>query len=109
MSIPADPTDYLRGRTVLIMGAGRSGTTILSQVVGSMKPVIYVFEPVLLRLMLRFVAAKDIKLALRSVFFEDYLLPRVQGRRLDCDPDDKSFYGNFEHFLVYLINISNLL
>lgn len=99
LKIPADPLLYLTDRTVFIMGAGRTGTTILGSVIASMRPVFYVFEPVLLRLMpyvLRIgTLPAELAHAIRSTLFEDYLLPLVQGRNINPHPNDKTYHGNY--------------
>ncbi len=83
---------------LFVMGAGRSGTTILGTLIASMHPVFYSFEPVLLRLMPVFCQKKslpDFERALKSVLMEDYLLPLCHGRRIDPCRLDNTFWGKY--------------
>ena len=98
MNIPADPIPLLRNRTLFIMGAGRSGTTILAKVIGSMRPVFYAFEPVLLRVMPYLLRKPNPELerAFLVTLFEDYFVPKLHGRRIDPCPSDWTYYGHYE-------------
>ena len=62
-------------RTVIIMGVGRSGTTILGKLLASMAPTYYLFEPTILKTM----RGKQHL----ATLFEDFFLPVVQGRQSD--------------------------
>jgi len=102
MKIPGDPTKALAGHTLFIMGAGRSGTTVLGQLIGSMRPVFYLFEPVLVRLFVPVLASNSkedataLATAFRAALYYDYFLPRVQGRRIDPNPKDMTYYKDYE-------------
>lgn len=98
MHIPADPIPMFKNRTLFIMGAGRSGTTILFMLIGSMRPVFVSFEPVLLRLMPYLLREPNPELeqALLTTLFEDYFMPRLHGRRIDPSPNDLTYFGNYE-------------
>ena len=37
--------ELFKNKTLIITGVGRSGTTLLGKVIGSMTPVFYLFEP----------------------------------------------------------------
>ncbi len=71
-----------------ITGVGRSGTTIIGQIIASMRPVYYLFEPSILRPPI----STDHE-TLRRNLFEDYFLHEIHGR---CNPNvnDWSFWGN---------------
>jgi len=82
------PTDYeaiFRDRTLIITGTGRSGTTILGQLVATMRPVVYVFEPAVLRV--------GVHYETRAVLFEDFIIPKICGR-VNPNPYDWTFWGN---------------
>lgn len=85
-----DCLKYLTDRIIIISGVGRSGTTILGKVIGSMKNVFYLFEPAIMK----FENNKEI---FRKVLFEDYLLPLVQGRTVNFNPDDWSYIYDYKY------------
>lgn len=90
--------ELFENRMLFIMGAGRSGTTILGTLIASMHPVFYLFEPVLLRLFPLFVRTKPhpaFEQALKSVLLEDFLLPLCHGRRIDPYKADMTYWGNY--------------
>lgn len=101
-------TDYKRvfdGRTVVIAGLSRAGTSILGKLVGSLDKMVYLFEPVIMRLLPTFAknASKNIEPALqllRGILFEDYYLQLIQGRNLNLKKSDNSFIGNYRHLSV---------
>lgn len=98
-------TDYRRifdNRTIVIAGLSRAGTSILGKLVGSLDNVVYLFEPVIMRLLPAFAKNyfKDLELVsqlLRGILFEDYYLQLVQGRNLNLRKSDNSFIGNYQH------------
>ena len=49
LTIPSDYNKLFKGRTVFITGTARSGTTLLGRIVGSLQPVYYLHELVLLK------------------------------------------------------------
>lgn len=72
-----------------ITGVGRSGTTILGQIIASMRPVYYLFELSILRPPLN----NDHEI-LRRNLFEDYFLNEILGR---CNPSmmDWTYWGKY--------------
>ena len=83
--IPIDYESIFRDRTIIITGVGRSGTTILGKLIGSMTPTVYLFEPAIMKYLLN----EGNHDAFLGTLFEDYLLPIVQGRSLNyCESDD---------------------
>ncbi len=72
-----------------ITGVGRSGTTILGQIIASMRPVYYLFEPCILRPPLM----NDHEI-LRRNLFEDYFLNEIMGR-VNPNPNDWTYGGNY--------------
>lgn len=100
MKIPAGRDPHLMEDLLLISGAGRSGTTILGKLAGSMAPACYLFEPVFARLMpflLRDVNPTSSPLIrmMKTVLFEDYFLPVLQGRGLNFNKEDDSYFGHY--------------
>jgi len=71
-----------------ITGVGRSGTTILGQIIASMRPVYYLFEPSILRPPLN----NDYE-TLRRNLFEDYFLNEICGR-VNPSPMDWTYWKN---------------
>jgi hypothetical protein len=97
---PAQELELLRGRVLIITGVGRSGTTILGKLVGSMHPAYYFFEPAAMKY-LPFLLNSDPGQAqvyasmARSLLSEDYLLPTAQGRSLNFNPGEDSYVGHY--------------
>lgn len=85
-----DYQKYLRNRVIIISGVGRSGTTILGKLLGSAKNTHYFFEPAIMKYMY------NSKQDFLGVLFEDYLLPAVQGRNININQRDWSYYGNYQ-------------
>jgi len=88
MNLPIDYKKLLTDRVIIITGAGRSGTTILGKLIGSMSPAYYLFEPSIMKYCL------DAE-TLRAIIFEDYWLLQVQGRSLNPMGQDDSFSGHY--------------
>jgi hypothetical protein len=88
----------LKNRTVIITGVGRSGTTILGKVVGSMTPCFYLFEPALLKFIREFPLSETFG----RILFEDYLLPLVHGRG-NMNPNDWSCMKEYESEVSIII------
>jgi len=86
LNIPTDYESLFRDRLLIITGVGRSGTTILGKLIGSMSPVYYLFEPAIFK----YHDEPDL-----GVLFEDYFLPLVQGRNLNPNKKDDSWYGHY--------------
>lgn len=80
--------DEVFKKILIITGTGRSGTSILGRFVGSMRPVYYLFEPTLPKYCLM----PDI---MKSILWEDYVMPVIQGRNLNIDNRTESWTGNF--------------
>jgi len=84
--LPISYESFFRNRTIIIMGVGRSGTTILGKLLCSMSPTYYLFEPTILRTMR---GPHHL-----GTLFEDYYLPIIQGSIVNDytrhygDPDD---------------------
>lgn len=94
MHVAADAVQFMKGNTIFVMGCGRSGTSILGMLLGTMRPAFFVSEPVLLRLLGPIMAKRwhdDTALAIVTTLFEDYILPLVQARRVD------PVQGSFTH------------
>ena len=88
MRLPIDYKKLLIDRVIIITGAGRSGTTILGKLIGSMEPAYYLFEPSIMKF------SQDVE-ALRATIFEDYWLLQVQGRNINVNSHDDSFIWNY--------------
>lgn len=81
----------LTDKVILITGAGRSGTTILGKITGSMNPAYYLFEPSIMKFIRHYTEADE----LRATIFEDYWLLQIQGRNINCNVIDDSYTGNY--------------
>lgn len=98
-------TDYHRifnKRLVIVEGVSRSGTSILGKVVGSLKNVIFSYEPRIIRFLPTLVKSRLIDFEpasnlLKGIFFEDYYLQLIQGRNLNIRKSENSYSGNYEH------------
>jgi len=77
------------GSVTIITGCGRSGTSILGKLVGSMDGVEYLFEPTTPKYMIMEPAV------CRAILFEDLVLPSLQGRNVNVDPDTESYSGYY--------------
>lgn len=91
-----DYEEIFRDRVIYITGCGRSGTTILGKVIGSMNPTYYLFEPDILRAP---ILIKDNILInrMRRIIFEDYFLPVIQGRGNNIFQDDSCMWHYFDN------------
>lgn len=101
LSIAPDYNKILGSRTVFITGMGRSGTTILGRIIGSLDPVCYVHEPHVLRYIpLMYAATTKYKRQqadiIKAVIFEDFLLQLIHGRTVNFNTLDISYRGNYE-------------
>lgn len=88
MKIPMDYKAIFKDRLLVITGVGRSGTTILGKLIGSMIPVYYLFEPAIMK----YHAMDD---QLLAILLEDYFLPIIQGRNLNPSIHDDSYWGHY--------------
>lgn len=84
-----DYNEIFADRITIITGAGRSGTTILGKLIGSLANTIYLFEPAILKF--RTVPPEH----LPGILFEDYLLPILQCRGLNHNINQWTYYGNY--------------
>ena len=91
MKIHMDYDCILRDRVIIVTGAGRSGTTILGKLIGSMEPAFYFFEPTLIKFGFR--SSVDY---IQAAFVEDYVLPTIQGRNINTNRKDDSWIGHYE-------------
>jgi hypothetical protein len=85
-----DYSKYFSGRVLIITGVGRSGTTILGKLIGSMAKAIYLFEPAIMKYCL-WMCPPD----LPGILMEDYLLPIIQGRAVNLNKTDDSNLSNY--------------
>ena len=76
MIIPFDYGAVLQGRVVLVTGMGRSGTSILADLIASFENVWYLHEPHIMY----FAQAIPVDV-FRCVVCEDYLFPMLPGTR----------------------------
>ncbi|MGA7802792.1 MAG: sulfotransferase [Gammaproteobacteria bacterium] len=101
-TLPVDSPTRFEGRVVLLTGVGRSGTSILGKLIGSMDRTYYLFEPAVMKLLPALcVLDSDRKAvygsALRALLFEDYVLQVVHGRALNFNRQDDSCV---EHYML---------
>ena len=80
--------NLFKDKVIIITGTGRSGTTIIGKIIGSMEPCYYLFEPSIMK----FYDSVD---AFRSVLFEDYWMLQVQGRNVNVNSTEDSYIGNY--------------
>ena len=98
---------YFKNNVLIISGVGRSGTTILGKLIGSMENTIYLFEPAIMKYfpMLWHKEINEdnspksypggfLEQMFLGTLFEDYILPIVQGRSLNTNPSDWTYYQN---------------
>jgi hypothetical protein len=84
--------EIFKDRVIYITGAGRSGTTIMGKLLGSMRPAHYLFEPFALRAMTYELIQKK---RIRRIVFEDLLLPTIQCRSINWNKKDWTYWGNY--------------
>lgn len=88
-------------RMIVVGGVGRSGTSVLSKIIGSLEGTIFLMEPMIIRLfpILFKTGIKDSQRMsglLKAVLFEDYYLQMLHGRSVNFNKEDESFIGNYE-------------
>jgi hypothetical protein len=101
LSLPMDYDRIFSDRMVFLTGMSRSGTSIVSKIVGSLDHVMYLHEPILLRYIppLISLGKLDVTLGaqmLKGLLFEDYFLQVLHGRNLNLKEDEKSFFGHYD-------------
>ena len=86
-------------KTIIIGGVGRSGTTIMGKIVGSLKNIEYFYEPItLLKLISHF---EDIEKPVWKDLFEtclhkDLLINSLAGRNMNFNSGDDSYIYNIK-------------
>lgn len=98
--IPPNYNDIFKRRVLIITGVGRSGTTILGKVFGSLNPAYYLFDAAIMRLLpILGVDKKTDKQTfsslMQSLLFEDYFLQIIHGRKLNFNAQDDSYFNNY--------------
>lgn len=99
LGLTIDEDYWHKGRIVMLTGAGRSGTSILGKILGSMQHTYYLYEPAIMKLMPVLCAASDqgarCASAFRSILFEDYFSQLVHGRNLNWNAAEDSYVGHY--------------
>ena len=83
----------LVGRSVVVTGTTRSGTTMMGSLIHSMRGMEYAFEPPLLVSLLPLIDQVDEgvwRLLFETYLFEDFLMEAITGRRLNLNRHDDS-------------------
>ena len=95
--------NILKNKLIVISGFGRSGTTILGKVLGSMQPSVYCFEPPIMKYLSEFgltnVPAK--------ILFETHFLQEIQGRG-NMNSNDWSYCENYRDPKIIQFNRDRL-
>ena len=86
--------EIFKNRMVVLTGIGRSGTSMLGKIIGSMELSFYLFEPVLTKFMAEFAYNDDFN----RILFEDYYLNLVHGRG-NPNTLDLSYCGNYTNHI----------
>lgn len=84
-------------RAVIVTGAGRTGTTVMGQLIHSLAGVEYSFEPPLafgLLALIDTMPEEHWKLLFDLYLFEDLFVESMSGRRLTFNPRDTSYIYN---------------
>lgn len=89
-----DPRVYeMCNNAVFITGVGRSGTTILGNIIHSLEGVEYLFEPPLLYSLfaqMKDMGADTFRILYETYLYEDFLIDALAGRRLNTNTEDDS-------------------
>lgn len=92
------------GKSILISGSARSGTTILGKLIHSLDRVEYLFEPPLLfslMAMIRDIPPHQWKLLFETYLYEDFFINALSGRSINCNRnDDSSIYHVKSNVLI---------
>lgn len=85
------------GRSVMVTGAARSGTTLMGNLIHSLEGYEYLFEPPMMFALLPLLATRTDKDRWRMLFetylFEDFLMDALAGRRMNLNEEDDSYIG----------------
>ena len=87
----------LKNKLIVITGFGRSGTTILGKVLGSMDNAVFAFEPPAMKTLSEF----GISNIPAKLLFETHFLPEIQGRGNQNYLDDSCTHNYLDVDLVY--------
>ena len=101
LMLSSDLDKIFSNNVVVIVGLSRSGTSVLGKIAGSLKNVMYLFEPVIIRYLpvLAEIKYLDIDLCgqlLKGILFEDYYLQLLQGRNLNLKEEENSYFGHYQ-------------
>jgi len=94
-AIPTAYPEIFKDRVIIISGVGRSGTSIVGKLIGSMKNTVYLFEPAIMKYMLFTVSNANTRRSFTGTILEDYILPIMQGRSLNHNANDESYFRNY--------------
>ena len=89
----------LKNKLIVITGFGRSGTTILGKVLGSMDNAVFAFEPPVMKTLSEF-GVSNIP---AKLLFETHFLPEIQGRGNQNCIDDSYTLNYLDDVLLYHI------
>jgi len=100
MEINIDYDEIYDNRVAIITGVSRSGTTILGKLIGSLKDVVYCYEPSPMILIPPLIKNGIINMniggdLLKSILFEDYLLQTMSGRNINYNTNESSYIGHY--------------
>ena len=96
--------DYLNKKIIWIIGLERSGTTVLGNLVGSLKGTEYIYEPDTLYPILflkKKISFDKWKMLFECYFYNDLLRNRINNRQINLNKNDDSFYLNFKKNLKF--------
>ena len=94
MGLSANPKARRKcDEAIIITGVGRSGTTVMGQLVHSLEGVEYAHEPAMLQPLMALLDRMDRpawELLYESYLFEEFLFSALAGRALNCNLGDQS-------------------
>tara|TARA_A100001015_G_scaffold303029_1_gene391999 strand:+ start:9292 stop:10161 length:870 start_codon:yes stop_codon:yes gene_type:complete len=94
--------NYLNKKIIWITGIERSGTTVLGNLIGSLRGTEYIYEPDTLYPILFLknkISPDKWKMLFECYFYNDLLRNRINNRQINLNKDDDSFYLNFKENL----------